>query len=515
MALPNSLKFPNPYNPNDCILVGIPISIVPIIMGNLSLLEDRHAWASDSDWELGYHAVVEIEAMMICTGGIVEALNTIATKLDCLCQQQQPNCTCEERIAKAIESSEKVLRDIARAISTQNQTPQIVRSEIAFNCTTNNYEYIDPTTGEITPTPPPEKWLYPPKYPYTDPISDEIGQKVPQEPPAFDETDDPDMGGDNGTGKYSDVEVGDPSADGRCMVARATITELYNYLSWIDFVVDKGSEVVIELTDVIAAMTMYGAATNTTQPKGLSLKKAPDNFKKATINTAWVLMLLRAIKWLFDVLGISMLNGFDGAKETLLCVVKTSKSPSDLKTRWDNAVNAHYNMTAPQRFYIKYFMTPELAEIVADSGCVVRDDYEYLPDLSECAGCSGFIVGGTQTYTNRAYADPQVRSITVIDWAATPAAYLDWFDEDSCPLASEALVRPWGFETERAYLMPPNGMTIKVLDIEEGKTVVIQGMEFGSPLFELGLGASGTYGGRHWIVYCGGDSPFTIDVTFN
>lgn len=70
--------FPAGYDPDDCILVGIPCSLAGIFAGKISELEYRAEWESDEDWRAGYDAVVRWEAELMSCG------QTIATQLDAI-----------------------------------------------------------------------------------------------------------------------------------------------------------------------------------------------------------------------------------------------------------------------------------------------------------------------------------------------------------------------------------------------------------------------------------------------
>lgn len=77
-------EFPAGYDTAQCFLVPINASMIPIIAGRLHELEQRRSWASDTDYELGYNAIVQIEAAMtsLCVAKLVQSNERIYRLLD-------------------------------------------------------------------------------------------------------------------------------------------------------------------------------------------------------------------------------------------------------------------------------------------------------------------------------------------------------------------------------------------------------------------------------------------------
>jgi len=49
------------YDAEDCILIGIPRALVPIVAGLFKKLEQPYEWATEEDWKKGYQFAIEIE----------------------------------------------------------------------------------------------------------------------------------------------------------------------------------------------------------------------------------------------------------------------------------------------------------------------------------------------------------------------------------------------------------------------------------------------------------------------
>jgi hypothetical protein len=63
----------------SCSLVFVPIHLVPIVGAVLSQLEKRKRWETNEDWELGYRAIVEIQAQLMnsCLGDLIQEIRAI------------------------------------------------------------------------------------------------------------------------------------------------------------------------------------------------------------------------------------------------------------------------------------------------------------------------------------------------------------------------------------------------------------------------------------------------------
>jgi len=57
--------FPENYNRDDTILVGIPRKFIPIIMGKLDELKYKSNWQTENDWEQAKQEVLYIQDSFI------------------------------------------------------------------------------------------------------------------------------------------------------------------------------------------------------------------------------------------------------------------------------------------------------------------------------------------------------------------------------------------------------------------------------------------------------------------
>jgi hypothetical protein len=75
--------FPTTYG-ERCILLPIDSSLVPLISGALKLFEQRGYWIADEDYEAGYNAFAELQALMSnnCLRELVESNRQIYRLLD-------------------------------------------------------------------------------------------------------------------------------------------------------------------------------------------------------------------------------------------------------------------------------------------------------------------------------------------------------------------------------------------------------------------------------------------------
>lgn len=75
--------FPLAYG-EDCILVAIDAALVPILSGQLRYLEERRAWLSDTDYEKGYNAFIQVRSDMNnrCLQDLIESNNRLYRLMD-------------------------------------------------------------------------------------------------------------------------------------------------------------------------------------------------------------------------------------------------------------------------------------------------------------------------------------------------------------------------------------------------------------------------------------------------
>lgn len=76
-------SFPANYG-EDCIIVAIDKSLIPLVAGALKPFEQSYTWLSDEDYEQGYNAFAELQAsfMNTCLKELVESNNRIYRLLD-------------------------------------------------------------------------------------------------------------------------------------------------------------------------------------------------------------------------------------------------------------------------------------------------------------------------------------------------------------------------------------------------------------------------------------------------
>jgi hypothetical protein len=60
-------QFPPDYADRQCYLVPINVTLIPFVAGMLQIMEKRGFWSTDSDYELGYNAIVGLERCMMAT----------------------------------------------------------------------------------------------------------------------------------------------------------------------------------------------------------------------------------------------------------------------------------------------------------------------------------------------------------------------------------------------------------------------------------------------------------------
>lgn len=61
------IPFPSDYDDNICYVVAINKALIPLVGGLLKITEKRGFWLSDSDYEQGYNAIVDLESCLMAT----------------------------------------------------------------------------------------------------------------------------------------------------------------------------------------------------------------------------------------------------------------------------------------------------------------------------------------------------------------------------------------------------------------------------------------------------------------
>lgn len=75
--------FPTNYG-QDCILLPLDVSLIPLVSGALKQFEDRYKWLTDTDYELGYNAFASIQGDLMgnCVRELIESNNRLYRLLD-------------------------------------------------------------------------------------------------------------------------------------------------------------------------------------------------------------------------------------------------------------------------------------------------------------------------------------------------------------------------------------------------------------------------------------------------
>lgn len=73
------LVYPDPPAEQDCVLLLVPIELVPIVGAQFGQLEHRFKWATQEDWEQGYRAFVALQAQLMsnCFTQLIQEIRAI------------------------------------------------------------------------------------------------------------------------------------------------------------------------------------------------------------------------------------------------------------------------------------------------------------------------------------------------------------------------------------------------------------------------------------------------------
>lgn len=77
-------EFPIGFDGAKCFLAGINATFLPIVGGQLAVMEHPRSWANDDDYHRGYNVIVALEAslMLNCVDKIVESNDRLYRMLD-------------------------------------------------------------------------------------------------------------------------------------------------------------------------------------------------------------------------------------------------------------------------------------------------------------------------------------------------------------------------------------------------------------------------------------------------
>jgi hypothetical protein len=78
------LSFPGASGLDTCVLLFVPVDLVPIVGGLFGQLEARSRWATPDDWQQGYRAFTALEKQLMdqCLGPLIESQNRVYRLLD-------------------------------------------------------------------------------------------------------------------------------------------------------------------------------------------------------------------------------------------------------------------------------------------------------------------------------------------------------------------------------------------------------------------------------------------------
>jgi len=73
------LVYPEPPEESTCVLLFVPVELVPIIGAQLGQLEQRHKWATVEDWQQGYRAFVDLQAQLMsnCIATLIQEIRDL------------------------------------------------------------------------------------------------------------------------------------------------------------------------------------------------------------------------------------------------------------------------------------------------------------------------------------------------------------------------------------------------------------------------------------------------------
>lgn len=91
--------FPENYG-NDCVLLPIDVSLIPLVSGALKPFEERYKWATELDYERGYNAFAQIqeELMGNCMRQLIESNNKLYRLIDSVFNGVEYSATYDETV---------------------------------------------------------------------------------------------------------------------------------------------------------------------------------------------------------------------------------------------------------------------------------------------------------------------------------------------------------------------------------------------------------------------------------
>lgn len=337
--------------------------------------------------------------------GLIESIDNLTLAVQALQSQQIDYSTRLEAIEAAIANKECCIAPIA--------------PEAIYDCSTGTLQWIDFSTGNITPTFP---GLHFPTITPTVCINIDnywldSGIKLPPTPqtPTWDDTDTPWGEYDVDDAELYDDTLADMQNDEKCKKIN-----LFLYLS-------------IEKLETISDLFAAGTATSATVVGVLSAGLAPLAFVSVGGIIVEFAISVPLIYGIADVLMTAIPHWGDftytiteADKQDALCRLYNATTATAVKQEWDQWIEDNFNWFAPQGFLLRSFMTPSMANAIVNTNIVVRaDEPRYL--LS-CDGCEGGCVKGTWTGTDVAwfYGSSNYQRATLIVWDSVTCAAINW-----------------------------------------------------------------------------------------
>lgn len=270
-------------------------------------------------------------------------------------------------------------RAIMDAITNRPRCPQAAEPLAIYDCSTGTVvAWINTETGEVTSTPPPTHWRWPPSVPGANATAPEnrpptdgiiIYDEGIDPPITFTETDPP-YGDDPGSG-FDDNPVTRDFDGERCEKANVFVKMTYDML--LDMSV---------LTSAAGSVTMSALLAAPSLAKWLS---SGFYYTSKTLGAVEYFVSAKLVGMLFDIL-VGAVNTFGPGVvdfttgwttevvEDLVCAIYNATSERDMKQRWDAVIEQHYDWFAPQAVLIRMFMNSKWTGPLLDNDMVAKSD---------------------------------------------------------------------------------------------------------------------------------------------
>jgi len=330
-----------------------------------------------------------------------------------------------------LTSAVQTLTDAVKKLKLQSSNTQSCCPEPIYDCSTGNVTWIYPpadggmtdgSTGDVTITDDP-----------ADPTAGDGAVGSDGTIGGYDGNAGVDHGGDAGFGiDYDDPSVQPPSTTGA-----------NDWQEFDDGLCIKANWVVLAVRDVLEqgmSITGWTAGAISSVQTLISIAGAVgiigDTFVGVAIGASALTMSLPLTIALAVVASIAsllllaskgaVLDLYDALREELVCAVYNGKSAAGIKQRWDSVITNNTEWFAPQRAWIKYLMTPDLAKGLSLGN---PDNVADLPRYDYPCDCSQLqCVTGTWTGTDVAwfYGSINYQRATLIVWDSVTCAAINW-----------------------------------------------------------------------------------------